>query len=119
MRISINGRQLEVTSTIREWISDRLKGLAEDPVLKTTQVNAMLEREKNRFKASLVLNCKYHVLSAEVSGFDLGRAAEAAAQKLEAQARSLKDKILSHKADGLSESECQKAEEPKAEEPKE
>lgn len=116
MSISINGRQIEITSTIREWVGDRLKALSEDPVLKTTQINAMLERGKNRFKASLVLNCKYHVLTAEVSGFDLGRTVEEAAQKLEAQTQVLKDKIRSHKADGLAECECRKADEvpPKA-----
>ena len=111
MSISINGRQLEITSTIRDWVGGRLRALSEDSVLKTTQINAKLEREKNRFKAALVLNCKYHVLTAEVSGFDLGKAVEDAAQKLEAQAQVLRDKIRCHKADGMAESECRKAEE--------
>lgn len=112
MGISINGRQLEITSTIREWASDRLRALSEDPVLKTTQLNVMLEGAKGRFKASLVLNCKYHVLTAEAEDYDLGKAFEGAAQKLEAQAQALRGKIRSHKADGLAESECRKAAEP-------
>ena len=105
MSIKINGRQLEITSTIRDWVGDRLKALSEDSVLKTTQVNATLEREKSTFRASLVLNCKYHTLTAEVTGPDLGRVFESGARKLEAQARSLRDKIRSHKADGVSETE--------------
>ena len=112
MGIGINGRQMEITSTIREWVSDRLRALSEDPVLKTTQLNVMLESGRNRFKASLVLNCKYHVLTAEVADYDLGKAFEEAAQKLDAQAQALRGKIRSHKADGLAESECRKAEEP-------
>ena len=118
MGIGINARQMELTSTIRAWLNERLEALSQDPVLKTTQINAMLEREKNRFKASLVLNCKYHVLTAEVSGYDLGRTVEEAAQKLEAQTQVLKDKIRSHKADGVSETEQNQAAEP-AEAPKE
>ena len=118
MSIKINGRQLEITSTIRDWVGDRLKALSEDSVLKTTQVNATLEREKSTFRASLVLNCKYHTLTAEVTGPDLGRVFESGARKLEAQARSLRDKIRSHKADGVSETEQNQAAEP-AEEPKE
>ena len=109
MSIKINGRQLEITSTIREWVGDRLRNLAEDSVIKTTQLNATLEREKSTFRASLVLNCKYHTLTAEVSGPDLGKVVESGARKLEAQVRSLRDKIRSHKADGLSESEQNKA----------
>lgn len=109
MSIKINGRQLEITSTIREWVGDRLRNLAEDSVIKTTQLNATLEREKSTFRASLVLNCKYHTLTAEVSGPDLGKVVESGARKLEAQVRSLRDKIRSHKVDGLSESEQTKA----------
>ncbi len=111
MSIKINGRQLEITSTIREWVGDRLRNLAEDSVIKTTQLNATLEREKSTFRASLVLNCKYHTLTAEVSGPDLGKVVESGARKLEAQVRSLRDKIRSHKVDGLAESEQNKAEE--------
>ena len=114
MSIKINGRQLEITSTIREWVGDRLRNLAEDSVIKTTQLNATLEKEKSTFRASLVLNCKYHTLTAEVSGPDLGKVVESGARKLEAQVRSLRDKIRSHKAEGLAESEQNKAAEPAA-----
>ena len=109
MSIKINGRQMEITSTIREWVEGRLKALAEDSFLKTTLLTVTLTQEKTSVKVSLVLNCKYHVLSAETTGFDLGKTFEEAARKLEAQTRSLKDKIRSHKAEGLSASEQGKA----------
>ena len=109
MGIKINGRQMEITSTIREWVGDRLKALAEDSFLKTTSLGVTLTQEKNSFVVSLVLNCKYHVLSAETTGFDLGKTFEEAARKLEAQTRSLKDRIRSHKADGLAANEQDKA----------
>ena len=102
MSIKINGRQMEITSTIREWVEERLKSFDEDAMLKTTLISATLGKEKNSFSVSLVLNCKYHVLSAETTGFDLGKTFEEAARKLEAQTRSLKDKIRSHKADAAS-----------------
>ena len=111
MSIKINGRQLEITSTIREWVEERLKPIDGDPMLKTTLLTATLGKEKNSFSASLVLNCKYHVFSADATGFDLGKTFEEAARKLEAQTRSLKDKIRSHKADGLAASEQDKADE--------
>ena len=109
MSIKINGRQMEITSTIREWVGERLKSFDEDPVLKTTLISATLTQEKNSFAVSLVLNCKYHVFSADTTGFDLGKTFDEAVRKLEAQTRSLKDKIRSHKADGLAASEQDKA----------
>ena len=109
MGIKINGRQMEITSTIREWVEERLKELAEDSFLKTTLLTVTLTQEKSSVKVSLVLNCKYHVISAETTGFDLGKTLEEAARKLEAQTRSLKERIKSHKADGLSASEQGKA----------
>ena len=109
MSIKINGRQMEITSTIRERVEDRLKALAEDSFLKTTQLNVTLTQEKSSCAVSLVLNCKYHVLSADASGFDLGKTFEEAVRKLEAQTRSLKDKIRDHKADGLAANEQSKA----------
>lgn len=114
MSIKISGRQMEITTTIREWVEERLKTLAEDTVLKTTQIGATLEKEKNSFRVTLVLNCKYHVFTAETTGFDLGKAFDEAVRKLEAQARTLRDRIRSHKADGLAESELGKAEEASA-----
>ena len=109
MSIKINGRQMEITSTIREWVGERLKSFDEDPMLKTTLISATLGKEKNSFGVSLVLNCKYHVFSADTTGFDLGKTFEEAARKLEAQTRSLKDKIRDHKADGLAANEQSKA----------
>ena len=109
MGIKINGRQMEITSTIREWVEDRLKVLAEDSFIKTTQIGVTLAKEKNSFGVSLVLNCKYHVFSADATGFDLGKTFEEAVRKLEAQTRTLKDKIRSHKADGLAANEQGKA----------
>jgi ribosomal subunit interface protein len=111
MSIKINGRQLEITSTIREWVENRLKPIAEDPALKTTLLTATLGKEKNSFGVSLVLNCKYHVFSADATGFDLGKTFEEAARKLETQTRTLKDRIRSHKAEGLAASEHGKADE--------
>lgn len=109
MSIKINGRQMEITSTIREWVEERLKVLAEDSFIKTTQIGVTLAKEKSSFVVSLVLSCKYHVFSADANGFDLGKTFEEAVRKLEAQTRTLKDKIRSHKADGLAANEQDKA----------
>ena len=108
--INVNGRHVEINEPLREYVDGRLAALASDTVIKTTQINVMLSNEKNRYGVSLVLNCKYHVLNADAEDFELGKAFEAAANKLEAQVRSLRDKIRSHKAEGLAGNELKQTE---------
>ena len=108
--ININGRHVEITSPLRDYVAGRLAALASDTVIKTVQINVMLSNEKNRFSASLVLNCKYHVLNADAEDFELGKAFETAADKLEAQVRTLRDRIRSHKAEGLAGNELRQTE---------
>lgn len=96
MLINITGRQFEITEAIRIRTTEALSAL-DVPTLKVTSVNAVMAREKNRFQVSLVLNCKYHTLTAEVEDFDLYRALDAAVAKLDAQCVALKDRIQNHR----------------------
>jgi len=99
MLININGRQLTITPAIQTQTENVLMPLTQIATLKVTGINATLSREKNRFQVSLVLNCKYHTLTAAVEDFDLYKALDAAAAKLEAQCMALKEKIQEHQAD--------------------
>ena len=105
MLINVTGRQLEITPAIQTQAEMVLAPL-DIPALKVTSVNAVMSREKNRFQVSLVLNCKYHTLKAEVEDFDLYRALDAAADKVEAQCQELKGKIQEHRACAVSETDA-------------
>ena len=76
------------------------------PALKVTSVNAVMSREKNLFQVSLVLNCKYHTFKAEVADFDLYRALDAAAAKLETQCTDRKERIQDHRAVATGETDA-------------
>lgn len=97
MLINVTGRQLEITPAIQSQAEKVLSPL-DLPTLKVTGINVVMSREKSRFKASLVLNCKYHTLTAEVEDFDLYRALDAAAKKVDAQCQDLKNRIQTHRA---------------------
>ena len=96
MLINVTGRQFEITPAIQHQTEMVLAPL-DIPTLKVTSVNVVMSREKNHFQVSLVLNCKYHTLKAEVEDFDLYRALDAAAAKVEAQCQDLKEKIQDHR----------------------
>ena len=110
MGISITGRQFEITPEFRASLEAALRPIAEDPVIRAASVNAVIDREKSRFKTTLVINCKYHVITSEVEDFDAVKSFDAALRKAEAQLTVLRDKIRSHRAEGVAANECRKAE---------
>ena len=109
MLINVTGRQFEITPAIQTQVETVLAPL-DIPALKVSSVNAVMSREKNHFQVSLVLNCKYHTLKAEVEDFDLYRALDAAAAKVEAQCMDLKEKIQEHRATAVSVTDASQAE---------
>jgi ribosome-associated inhibitor A len=102
MLINVTGRQFEITPAIQTQ-TENVLAVLDIPALKVTSVNAVMSREKNHFQVSLVLNCKYHTFKAETEDFDLYKALDAAADKLEAQCRDLKEKIQDHRAPSTAE----------------
>ena len=110
MLINVTGRQFEITPAIQTQAETVLSSL-DIPALKVSSVNVVMSREKNHFQVSLVLNCKYHTLKAEVEDFDLYRALDAAADKVEAQCQGLKEKIQEHRTAAVSETDAAQAEE--------
>ena len=105
MNITVTGRQLEITPSIREYVEKHIETLLEDKALNVTSVNVVMDREKNRFKSSIVVNCKYHVVPAEVEDFDLYKSFDAAADKIDVQLTRLKEKIRDHQAEPIREAE--------------
>ena len=109
MSITITGRQFGITPAIKQHVEDSLNAILADTTLKVSSIRVVMERIKNQFTAGIVLNCKYHVLPAKVEDFDLYKAFDAAVDKIEAQCVTLREKIHSHKAVPLSDSEVLKA----------
>ena len=110
MGINVTGRQFEITPEFRSSVEAALRPIAEDPVIKATSVSVVIDREKSRFKTTLVISCKYHVITSEVEDFDAVKSFEAAVRKAEAQLTVLRDKIRSHRTEGVAANECRKAE---------
>ena len=109
MSITVTGRQFPITPAIRQHVESSLNALLADPTLKVTSIHVVMERSRNQFTSSVVLNCKYHVLPARVEDFDLYKAFDHCVAKIEAQVAELRARIHNHRAEALSSCEIRKA----------
>ena len=110
MNISIIGRQFGITQAIYAYVTEQLKSLVSATPLKVTSASVVFGREKNRFSTTLVLNCKYHTLKAEVESFDLYRSFDVAVDKVGHQLYVLTDRVRDHRSVALRELERSYAE---------
>ena len=109
MNIALNARQFEITAAIREYAEDKINAVLNDKSLNVTNVSMVMDRENNQFSAELVVNCKYHVIESKAVDFELYKAIDAAAQKVDVQLTKLREKIREHQAAPLREAEAKSA----------
>ena len=103
MKISVTGRQFEITPSIREYVESRIQALVEDKALDFSSAKVVMDYQKNSFITTLVVNCKYHVVPAEVEDFDLYKSFDACVAKVDTQLKTIREKIRSHQAPPLRE----------------
>lgn len=110
MSITLTGRQLEITPAIRGYVEGKLAYLLNDPALKISSIKVVMEYEKKQFSTGLVVNCKNHVYSAKVEDFDCYKSFDSALDKIENQLTELRERIVTHKREGLSGVDARNAE---------
>ena len=98
MRLELTGRQLTITPAIRKLVDERLRH-----VLRLLNDNALsaqvvLTTEKTRYHADVTLHARgENFLHGEAGGKDIGAALSAAVDKIDRQARRLKERWKDHK----------------------
>lgn len=92
MRIEITGRHIDITPAIRDFTEDKLKKLERwiDEILET---HVVLSVEKHRHIAEIVLRARTHTFTGTDATGDMYASIGNAADKIEKQARKLKDKV--------------------------
>jgi putative sigma-54 modulation protein len=96
MQLSISGHHVEVTDSLKNYVSEKLERLerhADDIV----SINAILSLEKTRQKAEATIHVKGADLFANAEHEDMYAAIDALADKLDRQVRKHKEKTISHK----------------------
>ena len=97
MKFEYTGRHVEVTPALRRHVEDHFKKL--DHIFNDTAANAhvIIEVEKNRQIAELVVHWRDHTLTASDTNADMYMALTRAIGKVEKQALRLKKKIIDRK----------------------
>jgi len=101
MKIEITGKHIDITPAIRSHVETHCKKVEQFFKDKTTpQMHVVVTVEKARQKAEFVVSWREHTLTAKETDKDLYQAITKAVDKLEKQARRLKEKVVkrSHSA---------------------
>lgn len=92
MRIEVTGRHLDVTPAIKSHVESELKKLSNMFPDDSASAHFVLDVEKNRQKAEIVLTLGERTLAANIADKDLYLAISRVVQKIEKQALRLKEK---------------------------
>lgn len=98
MQVEITGKHLEITVALREHLSahlDKINQFFKDK--QSASAHVVITVEKNRQIAEIMVTWREHVLKAQDSDKDLYQAINKAVEKIEKQARRMKEKVVSRK----------------------
>jgi putative sigma-54 modulation protein len=102
MNVVVNGRNVEVTQTLRSYAEDKITKF-EKYLSNITEAVITLSIQKYRHKAEVLLKANGNIIQAEGVTDELYSAIDDVAQKLERQIKKLKGKLQTHrKPDGKS-----------------
>ena len=100
MKFDITGRHLEITPALRAHIESQFSKI--DSVFdgKPADAHVILEVERGRHRSEIVVNWRNEALMADTIDSDMYTSLSQSIEKIERQARRIKDKIVdkSHKA---------------------
>lgn len=96
MQISISGHHIEVTDSLKDYISDKLEKLSRHAA-DIVSIKAILSVEKTRQKAEATIHVKGADLFANAESEDMYAAIDALSDKLDRQVLKHKEKQVSRK----------------------
>ena len=97
MRFEYTGRHVEVTPAIRKHVETHFKKLEHIFNGQIMWTHAIIDVEKNRHIAELIVHCRDHTLTAKDINADMYLALSRAISKIEKQALKLKKKTIDRK----------------------
>jgi len=104
MNFEFTGRHIEVTPALKAHVEEHFKRIEHIFDGKSPKAHVIIEVERGRHRSEVVINWRNEVLTAETSNSDMYQSLSQTIEKIEKQARKLKDKVIdkSHKATKVS-----------------
>lgn len=100
MRFEFTGRHVEVTPALQKHVEDHFTKVEHIFDGKEPKAHVIIEVERGRHRAEIVINWRNEVLKGESISPDMYQSLSQAVDKIEKQAQKLKRKVIdkSHKA---------------------
>jgi len=105
MQIAISGRHIAVTEGMKEHVENKVNSILDNQFYKITSVKVVLDNERNRHSAEVIVNLKDHSIHADAETYDMYAAIDAAVDKIDVQLRKLAEKKQEHREAPLRDSE--------------
>jgi putative sigma-54 modulation protein len=100
MQLNLTGHHVEITPALRAYVTEKL-GRLERHFDHVTNVHVVLSVEKLRQKAEATIHITGNELFADCVDEDMYAAIDALADKLDRQIKKHKEKLSSHRGEGL------------------
>jgi putative sigma-54 modulation protein len=100
MKFEFTGRHIEVTPALRTHVEDHFKRIEHLFDGKPPKAHVIIEVERGRHRSEIIINWRNEMLTAVSSISDMYQSLSQTIDKIEKQARKLKDKVIdkSHNA---------------------
>jgi putative sigma-54 modulation protein len=100
MNLEFTGRHIDVTPALKAHVEEHFKKIDHLFDGKPAKAHVIIEVERGRHRSEVVINWRNEVLTAESSISDMYQSLSQTIEKIEKQARKLKDKVIdkSHRA---------------------
>lgn len=100
MKIEFTGRHLEVTPALKNHVQEHLSKIEHVFKGRAPKAHVIIEVERGRHRSEIIINWRNEVLTANSSNADMYQSLTQTVDKIEKQARRLKEKVIdrSHKA---------------------
>ena len=97
MQLSVTGQQIDVTESLRDYVSDKI-GKIERHFDLVSDVHCVLKVEKLRHRAEATVSVNGGKIFADSTEDDMYAAIDGLADKLDRQVRKYKEKLVDHHA---------------------
>jgi putative sigma-54 modulation protein len=94
MKIDFTGRHIEVTPALRAHVEDHFARIEKVFDVKPVNAHVIIEVERGRHRSEIVINWRNEALTAVSSNSDMYQSLSLSIDKIEKQARRLKDKVI-------------------------
>ncbi|MEO6050651.1 MAG: ribosome-associated translation inhibitor RaiA [Pyrinomonadaceae bacterium] len=100
MKLEFTGRHIDVTPAIKAHVEEHFERIEHLFDGKTPKAHVIIEVERGMHRSEIVMNWRNEVLTAYTSISDMYQSLSQTIDKIEKQARRLKDKVIdkAHKA---------------------